>query len=165
MTPRSRFAGEDFAEAARELALSFSSEPNLANRDHVMSYLTRAALDTHGSRFECDLLTGTSDGLAHPLVDEAVVHYVRWLPRFLAQNALPFRSVVGARLEIEFGLDATRDPDRDGRQIEVPFRCRVTIEDDTGELHVGEVRDTWCIAEEERSVARRFWWQFWRPPR
>ena len=155
-----------FEEAARTFAHSFTSAENLSSRDHAMTHLVMAALERSEPGFRADLRTGRIEpaALEIPATTEAVAHYVRWLPRFLAQHALPIRGLGDAWLEIRLALDEVRDPDRSGRELEVPFRCAVVLLVG-GEEYRGEIEDVCTIPAEPRTPPRRFWWQFWRSRR
>jgi hypothetical protein len=156
---------ERFKVAAHNFGRSFTNTPNLASRDHTMSYLTRLAVAEHERAFTLNLLTGVAipEALTAAPVNEAVSHYVRWFPQVIAQEGLAFRSIHAASMTIVFDLANTRTTDEDGGTLSVDFGCTVSIEDDRGHAHVAEFQDTWLIGTEAPLSRRRFWWQFWKP--
>ncbi|MDJ0787532.1 MAG: hypothetical protein QNK05_12045 [Myxococcota bacterium] len=154
-----------FEDAAHDFGRSFTGTVNLASLDPTMTYLTRYAISSGEPVFRVDLLSGDAapEPLNAPPVSESVRHYVRWFPRFIAQQGLAFRSIEAASLEVAFDLESVRDPELDGRSLSIDFGCTVRIEDDRGDSHVAAFRDTWHTKAQPPGSPRRFWWQFWRP--
>jgi hypothetical protein len=126
---------------AHNVGQAFVGASKSRRDDHLLGHLLADARRTGQSTLWVDIVTGEArpDALVSRSLRRVLDRHAREFPELVAGHHSQMAYVRGARMELSFDLAVERPSARLPDQIESPFLCRVSIEDDRGKTWVAEL--------------------------
>ena len=126
---------------AHNVGQTFVGASKSREEDHLLGHLLADARRTGQSTLWVDVMTGAArpDALVSPSLRRVLDRHSREFPDLVAGHHSAMAYVRGARMELSFDLAVERPSASAPGQVESPFLCRVSIEDDRGKTWVAEL--------------------------
>ena len=142
---------KNIKSVAHNIGHSFLSDTNAAMKESrytiVPEELFARAARTQVPEVKIDLLTGDMEPneLRTPELEQAIQHFVRWLPSMLtSQNVAP-EAVRSATLKLAFDYGRVRESKYHPERSVQEFVCTVEFTDDRGVVHRAHPDHWWMV--------------------
>ena len=118
---------------------------NYINDDYFLGHLLTQSRKTKCNKLTVDILRNIAEPteLLTEEIKSSIEKWNKWFPSLVESSGSTMNFVSSATMEIEFDLEQTLPYSTDGRILQSPFTCEITIIDDRGKLYKNKHEGWW----------------------